>query len=109
VRAKPVLLRRLAAIDVDAAIDYYAREAGAAVALRFVGALERAYERIGRAPAIGSLRYAQELSLPGIRIRRVAGFPYLIFYVEKAEAVEVWRVLHARRDIPAWLQESSDP
>ena len=37
-----------------------------------------------------------------------AAYPYLIFYIERDGHVDVWRVLHALRDIPAWLQESSD-
>nr|MEA2799523.1 toxin ParE1/3/4 [Phenylobacterium sp.] len=32
-------------------------------------------------------------------------YPYLIFYVERDSHVDVWRLLHAERDIPAWLQE----
>lgn len=30
--------------------------------------------------------------------------PYLIFYMEQADHIDVWRVLHAERDIPAWIQ-----
>jgi toxin ParE1/3/4 len=41
---------------------------------------------------------------PGLRSRRLIGFPYLAFYVERDDCIEVWRVLHAQRDIPAWLQ-----
>ena len=33
------------------------------------------------------------------------GFPYLVFYVERGADIDVWRVLHGARDIPAWLQE----
>jgi toxin ParE1/3/4 len=35
-------------------------------------------------------------------------FPYLVFYSERSDAIEVWRVLHGRRDIPAWLAEPAD-
>jgi hypothetical protein len=31
-------------------------------------------------------------------------FPYLIFYIEQPDALDVWRVLHGQRDIPAWIQ-----
>jgi toxin ParE1/3/4 len=30
-------------------------------------------------------------------------FPYLVFSVLDDEAVDIWRVMHARRDIPAFL------
>lgn len=31
-------------------------------------------------------------------------FPPSDFYVEREDHVDVWRVLHGQRDIPAWLQ-----
>lgn len=105
---KAVVPRRAARSDVEAAVDHYAREANDKVALRFIDALERAYGSIGRSPSLGSPRYAHELNLPGLRTRQITGFPYLIFYVEGADAIDVWRVLHARRDIPAWLQPPAE-
>lgn len=100
---KPVVLRAQARQDVEAAIDFYAREGGEAVALRFIGELEVS---IGARRAAGSPRLGQELGLAGVRSRLVRRFPFLIFYVERPDVVDVWRVLHARRDIPSWL---SDP
>jgi plasmid stabilization system protein ParE len=38
---KPVRLRRLAAEDIDAAVDHYLREAGHDIAGRFIDAVER--------------------------------------------------------------------
>jgi toxin ParE1/3/4 len=46
------------------------------------------------------------LKLQDMRFCPLNGFPYLIFYVERETHVELWRVLHAQRDIPAWMQES---
>jgi toxin ParE1/3/4 len=31
-------------------------------------------------------------------------YPYLVFYVESDDHIDVWRVLHASRDIPTWMQ-----
>jgi toxin ParE1/3/4 len=28
-----------------------------------------------------------------------------VFYVERHDHIDVWRVLHGQRDIPAWMQE----
>ncbi|MFI4950206.1 MAG: type II toxin-antitoxin system RelE/ParE family toxin [Caulobacterales bacterium] len=103
--SKPVVLREVARRDVDGAIDFYLAEAGEAVALRFIDSLQAAIFAIGRHPAAGSPRYGQELDLPGLRTRRVARFPYAVFYVERDRDVDAWRVLHAGRDIPAWLGE----
>jgi toxin ParE1/3/4 len=55
-------------------------------------------------PAAGSPRYTHELDLPGLRVWPVRRFPYLVFYVEGAEEIDVWRILHGRRDVPAWLR-----
>lgn len=103
--AKPVVPRELANRDVDEAVDPYLREAGERVALGFVEALERAYRHIGRHPASGSTRYAVELSLPTLRAWPLQRFPHVLFYVETNECIDVWRVLHGARDIPAWMQE----
>lgn len=106
---KPVIPRGLASRDVDEAITHYLDEAGERVALRFIGAVEQAYELVGRQPASGSPRYAHELNIPGLRAWPLVGFPYLVFYVERRHHVDVWRVLHGRRDIPAWLREPEEP
>lgn len=102
--ARPVIPRAVASRDVAEAIEHYSNEAGDRVALRFIDAVEQAYEHIGRQPVSGSPRYAQELNIPGLRVWPLAGFPYLVFYVDRRDHVDIWRVLHGRRDIPAWLR-----
>ena len=102
---KAVVLRERARRDVDEAVEHYLTEARAAGAPAFIDALEEVCRRLGEHPASGSPRYAQELGLPGLRSSVVRGFPYLVFYVEREADIDVWRVLHAARDIPAWLRE----
>lgn len=36
------------------------------------------------------------------------GAAYLVFYVEREDEVDVWRILHSARDIPRWLSEPLD-
>lgn len=103
---KPVVLRQRAEQDLIEAVDHYRDEAGEAVALDFVQAIEDAFHQLGQQPASGSPRYALALDLPGLRCWPIQRFPYLIFYIEQVEQVDVWRVLHQHCDIPAWLQES---
>jgi toxin ParE1/3/4 len=105
VSKKPVRLRELAHRDTEAAVDYYIREAGPEVALAFVEALRIAYRMIADHPTAGSPRPAHELALPGLRSRMLKRYPYLVFYIEQGDHIDVWRVLHAHRDIPAWLRE----
>jgi toxin ParE1/3/4 len=102
---KPVVPREIANRDVDAAIAHYLSEVDERVALGFVDALERAYRHIGRHPESGSARYGAELKLPTLRSWPLKRFPYIVFYVEGMETIDVWRVLHGARDIPDWMQK----
>lgn len=104
-KSKSVIPRELADRDVEVAIDYYLRDGGEEVALRFVDALEQAYAHVGRHPATGSPRYGHELNLPGLRSWPLQRYPYLVFYVVRDDHIDVWRVLHGERDIPAWIPE----
>ena len=101
--AKPVHLRELASVDLESAAEHYLSQADAAVATRFIGAFQRATRRISRNPQLGTLRLASELEIPGLRSMPVDRFPYLVFCVERDGRVDVWRVLHGRRDIPSAL------
>ena len=104
-KARPVVPREQARRDVEDAVAYYLAQDAESAALGFVDALEKAYGHIGRHPASGSPRYAHELNLPGLRSWRLTRFPYFVFYVECPDHIDVWRVLHGQRDIPAWMQE----
>lgn len=105
---KPVVLRSAAERDVDDAISFYLREGGSSVALAFINALEVAHKLIAENPAGGSPRFAHELDLPGLRTWPLRKFPYRIFYVERADQIDIWRVLDGRRDIPAWLSGAEE-
>ncbi|BEP65282.1 type II toxin-antitoxin system RelE/ParE family toxin (plasmid) [Variovorax sp. V213] len=102
-KSKPVIARERANLDIDSAIDYYLGEDAEQAALGFIDALERAYAHIGRFPATGATRYAHELNLPGLRTWPLTRYPFLIFYVERGDHIDVWRVLRGQRDIPAWM------
>jgi toxin ParE1/3/4 len=96
-------LRALEATDIEAAVTYYRDEAGPKAAHDFVNALEAAITDLRRHPLTGSLRFAFELEIPALRSWPLQKFPYLIFYVPGDDRIDIWRVLHARRDIPAHL------
>ncbi len=106
-KARPVIPRALANRDVDQAIAWYLNENAKQAALGLVSALEQVYSHIARHPAAGSTRYALELNLPGLRSWSLKTYPYVVFYVERADHIDVWRVLHGQRDIPAWLLDES--
>ena len=104
-KVKPVVPRQEANRDIDEAISYYMQGNAEQAAFGFIDSLEQAYAHIGRHPATGSPRYSHELNLPGLRSWPLAGYPHMVFYVERSDHIDVWRVLHGQRDIPAWLQE----
>ncbi len=103
-KAKQVIPREQANRDVDEAVAYYLNQSADQAALGFIDALEQAYTHIGRHPATGSPRYQHELGLPELRTWPLSRYPYLLFYIERQDHIDVWRVLHSQRDIPAWLQ-----
>lgn len=88
------------------AVEFYLSEVDAAVAARFVDELERAVRRVELHAEIGSLRFAFELDVPGLRSFRVDSFPYLILNVIREDHLDVLRVLHTSRDVPALLGEA---
>ena len=93
---------------METAIDHYLREAGVDIAIGFIDSFERACQQISEYPATGSSRYAHELNLPGLRSWPLKTYPYLIFYIERDDGIDIWRVLHGERDIPAWMQRTED-
>lgn len=103
---KDVVPREIANRDVDETIDRYLLEASTKVALGFVDELEKAYAHIARHPASGSPRYAHQLGLADLRFWPLGRYPYLVFYIERDESIDVWRVLHTQRDIPNWMNEA---
>lgn len=102
-KRKQVVPRQQALLDVDEALAYDLDEGAEAAALGFIDALQRAYQHLGRHPATGSPRYAHELDLPGLRVWPLSKYPHLVFYMEQPDHIDVWRVLHGQRDIPAWM------
>ncbi|MXX77414.1 MAG: type II toxin-antitoxin system RelE/ParE family toxin [Gemmatimonadales bacterium] len=101
-----VVLRAAARRDVDEAITHYLKEAGSQVVLGFIDALQEAFGHIADNPRSGSPRHGHEVNLPGLRSWPLRGYPHLVFYMTGHNRIDVWRILHGRRDIPEWLRDS---
>lgn len=98
-----VRIRPRASSEIDELADYIARDSTSA-AMRFLDALQKTFDVIDEHPGIGSLRYAHLPMLEGLRVLAVPSFEnHLVFYIEPASHVDVLRVLHSARDIPAAL------
>ncbi len=98
---KPIRVRAVADSDIDNHINYMAQDNPDA-ALRFIDALEVTYSKIAEFPAIGSPRYSHLVK--NVRFRAVQDFEnHLIFYLERQDYIDIIRILHGARDIPALL------
>jgi toxin ParE1/3/4 len=102
---KRLRLRPLAQADIDAIVAYCRDEGGASLATQFADQLEHTLRTLATHSAIGSGRYADLLGIPGLRSWPIRQSAYLIFYVDDAGQIDIWRVLHGRRDISALLGE----
>ncbi len=100
-----IIRRGVATADIERAAAWYLEQAGLGVAERFVAAAESALMHAAAHPAAGSTRYEPWLGRPGLRFRLVKDFPYLVFYRDGGDYIDVWRVLHAERDIPTSLRK----
>lgn len=107
-KPRPVVPRALAQRDVEESLEYYLSEGGEKIALGFIDELQRAYQLIARNPAASSSRHAHELDIPGLRSWPLKRYPHLVFFIERADHIDVWRVLNAKRDIAAWLLDSEN-
>jgi toxin ParE1/3/4 len=107
VTGKAIIRRKLARRDLEDASDYYYGEGGEALELRFIDAMEQTLGLIAEMPGIASPRYAEILQRSGLRCFGVKRFPYLVFYIEHPDRIDVLRILHRRRDIPAIFQDDN--
>lgn len=74
------------------------------MALSFIDALERGGNLLTRSPHAGSLQFAYELDIPELRAWALKRFPYVIFCTPHENHIDIWRVLHTRRDRPGAIQ-----
>ena len=48
------------------------------------------------------------LKIPVLRHWPTNKFPHLVYYIEREAQLDIWRVLHAKRDVPAWIGQPDD-
>jgi toxin ParE1/3/4 len=98
---KMLAVRPQALLEIEVAASYYEGEQ-AGLGGRFSDTVEAAFMKIQATPGIGSSRYGD--LVPGLQMYVLPTFPFLIFYLEHADRLEVVRILHAKRDLPQELQ-----
>ena len=88
---------QLALADIDAEVDYIARDDPAA-ADRVADRINHSVEQLAEYPAKGRAG-----RVPGTRELVISGTPYIVAYRVRERALEVLRVLHAARRWPTEL------
>ena len=100
---KPALLRPQALRDQQSETRHYRKQAGTKVALQLVRATNAALDQLELEPGIGSPAVGKLLQVAGLRTWRVEKFPLLWLYFERAEHLDVVRLLGERQDVAAIL------
>jgi toxin ParE1/3/4 len=100
---KRVVLRPRAEIDVIEVTQWYAEQGGQALAERFFDAAREAAKAIQGMPGIGSPRLGHITGIEGLRSWPLRRFPVRWFYIERADFIDVIRLLGERQDLEALL------
>ena len=95
---KPYRLRPRAREDRRAELVFYRQEAGAQVAAKLVEAMAKALVALELNPAIGSPTLGKVIGVDGLRRWRIDGFPLSFWYFDRADHVDVARLIGQRQD-----------
>jgi len=102
----PTRLRPQAEVDLVERTRHYRRDGGDPLGERFFDAAVAALDAIGRFPGAGTPRIGELCDIPGLRYRRVVGFPCGWFYFMVSDGVDVVRLLADAQDLPAILADT---
>lgn len=97
-------LRPLAETDLIERTRYNRADGGDDIARRFFESAVTSLRAIERMPGAGSPRIG-EVDVPGLRVRRIIGFPCGWFYLVRAHHIDVVRLLADLQDLHAILAD----
>jgi len=98
-------LRPLAETDLIKRTRYYRVEGGEHLGARFFDTAVASLRAIEQMPRAGSLRIGELCEIPGLRVRRITGFPCGWFYFAHEDHLDVVRLLADAQDLPAILAD----
>jgi toxin ParE1/3/4 len=98
-------LRPLAEADLVDRTRYYSAEVGTDLGVRFFDAAVASLRAIEKMPSAGSPRVGELCDIPGLRVRRIPGFPVGWFYFVRPDHVDVVRLLSDAQDLPVMLAD----
>lgn len=94
---------RGAAVEFDAALDWYA-DRSSTVAIAFLEAAEAAIARITEWPTLGRSYATGTDRIPPIRTARIKGFPYSIVYFVDGDQLVIFAYPHDRQRPGYWTR-----
>jgi toxin ParE1/3/4 len=95
----PVVLRKKARAEFDAAINWYERQQ-AGLGTEFAERVQDVLDRISATPELHATVYRE------VRKALVRQFPYAIYYRVRADRVVVLAVFHNKRNPNVWKSRS---
>lgn len=98
-------LRPLAETDLVERTRYYRNEGGTELGARLFDAAVASLRAIEKMPGAGSPRVGQLCDIPGLRVRRVAGFPVGWVYFVRTDHADIVRLLADAQNLPAILSD----
>jgi toxin ParE1/3/4 len=98
-------LRPLAEADLVERARYYSTEGGTDLGVRFFDAAVASLRAIEKMPNAGSPRVGELCDIPGLRVRRIEGFPVGWFYFVRPDHADVVRLLSDAQDLPVILAD----
>ena len=103
------LLRPLAEADLIEQARYYGCVGGDDVGERFFNAAIASMEAVQQMPGIRSPRIGELCGIPGLRVRRINGFPCGWYYFVHHDHLDVVRLLADAHDLTAILNSLEPP
>jgi toxin ParE1/3/4 len=104
----PAWLRPKAEADLVERTRYYLEHGHDEIAARFFDSAVAALRAVERMPGTGSPRVGELCEIPGLRVRRIEGFPCGWFYFVMSDHLDVVRLLADSQDVTAILNAFSD-
>ena len=98
-------LRPLAEADLVERSRYYSTEGGTDLGVRFFEAAVTSLRAIEKMPNAGSPRVGDLCDIPGLRVRRIEGFPVGWFHFVRSGHADVVRLLSDAQDLPVILAD----
>jgi toxin ParE1/3/4 len=100
---KPGRLRPLAESDLLDIARQYRAAGGEELSARFREAARTALRSIEQTPGLGSPVIGNVCDVPGLRARRIKGYPYRWFYFVRVHELDVVRLLGDAQDLVSIL------